>query len=53
MPLTQESIDELKQIHLEEYGEKLSNQEAWDMGINLLNFAKAVTKFDQFKGNDK
>ena len=44
MPLDQKAIDELKKIHLEETGEKLSNQEAWDMGLNLIKLLKALSR---------
>ncbi len=44
MALDQEAIDELKQIYLKEFGEELSDREAWDMGINLVNIFKAVSE---------
>lgn len=55
MPLTQEAIDKLKKIHFEEYGEELSNQEAWDMGTRLVNLFKTIVKheFEQSKAGDK
>jgi len=53
MPLTQEAIDELKQIHKEECDEELSNQEAWDMDIRLLNLAKTLCTAKQQKSDDK
>ena len=37
MPLDQNAIEELKKIHFAEYGERLTDQEAWDMAINLIN----------------
>jgi len=42
MPLDQNAIDELKKIHLEETGEELTNDEAWEMGIGLLKLMKAL-----------
>jgi len=42
MPLDQKAIDELKKIHFQEFGEELTNEEAWDMGINLLRLFKAL-----------
>jgi hypothetical protein len=43
MGLDQKAINELKQIYLEEFGEKISDREAWDMGINLVNLFVALT----------
>ena len=45
MTLSQKDIDELKEIHFKKTGEKLCNQEAWDMGINLLQFFKALDRY--------
>jgi len=42
MPLDQKAIDELIKIHLQEFGEELTNEEAWDMGIRLLRLFKAL-----------
>jgi len=53
MPLTQQDIDELKQIHKEEYGEDLSNEEAWDMGIRLVNLAKTLCTVKRPKTEEK
>jgi hypothetical protein len=53
MPLTQQAIDELKQIHKEEFGEELANDEAWDMGIRLINLFTHLSKVKQLKANDK
>jgi len=36
MPLNQSDIDELKQIYREEFGQDLSDDEAWEMGTRLL-----------------
>ncbi len=47
MPLTQEAIDDLKKIHFEEYGEELTNDEAWEMGVRLLNLTKTLAKHGQ------
>ena len=44
MELTQKDVDELKRIYKKETGEKLSDEEAWEMAINLLNFGKVVTE---------
>lgn len=42
MPLDQNAINELKKIHFQEFGEELTNEEAWDMGIGLLRLFKAL-----------
>jgi hypothetical protein len=36
MPLTRQSIEELKAIHKERFREELSDDEAWEMGRRLL-----------------
>ncbi len=53
MPLTQEAIDKLKKIHYEEFGEELSNEEAWDMGIRLVNLAKTLCTVKRPKTENK
>jgi len=45
MPLDQEAINELKQIYFAEFGERLSDQQAWDMGIGLVNLFKSLASF--------
>jgi hypothetical protein len=52
MPLTQESIDKLKEIHKDECGEDLTDAEAWDMGIRLVNIMKSFSKIEQSKVSD-
>ena len=49
MALNQKAIDELKQIYFKEFGEELSDREAWDMGINLINIFKAVSEYSCHK----
>ena len=44
MSLDQNAINELKQIHLEETGEELSDEEAWDMGLNLIKLVGALSR---------
>lgn len=44
MPIDQKAIDQLKKIHFEEFGEKLTNEEAWDMGVRLVNLFKTLAK---------
>lgn len=50
MSLNQKAIDELKNIHLDEFGEELTDQEAWDIGISLVNLFKALCKNTDQKG---
>lgn len=38
MPLTQQDIEELKQIHQKNFGETLSDDEAWEIANRLLRF---------------
>ena len=43
MPLKQSDIEELKEIHREEHdGEELDDQEAWEIGNNLMQLGKAL-----------
>ena len=44
MPLDQNAIDDLKNIYLKKFGEKLTNEEAWDMGISLLRLFKVLAR---------
>jgi len=53
MPLTQEAINELKQIHKNETVEELSDGDAWEMGTNLLRFFKAACRLGQSKAKDE
>ena len=45
MSLDQNAINELKQICSKELGLELSDSEAWDMGIRLVNVFKAVADY--------
>lgn len=38
--LNREAINEFKQIYFEEYGKKISDVQAIDMGMNLINAVK-------------
>jgi|GEM_PF-1875006 len=49
MPLDQKAINELKQIYLDEFGEELSDKEAWDMGNSLVNLFKSLASFQLSK----
>lgn len=42
MPLTQKNVDELKKIYQEAVGEELTDKEAWDMAIRLLNLFRVL-----------
>ena len=53
MPLTQQAIDEFKQIHNKEFSEELSDGDAWKMGANLLYFFKTASRLSQSKAEDE
>ena len=42
MPITQNDIDKLKVIYKNQYGKDLSNDEAWEMGIRLVNLFRLL-----------
>lgn len=42
MSLNQKAIDELKKIYYEEFGQELNDEEAWAMGIDLVNLFKQI-----------
>lgn len=44
MSLSQKAIEELKEIHKKEFGEELTNEEAWDMGLSLLKLFKTLSR---------
>jgi hypothetical protein len=44
MPITQYHIDELKTIYEKQSGEKLSDKEASDMAIRLVNLYRILLK---------
>jgi len=43
MPINRDAIYELQGIIRKEYGQELTEREAWDAAINLLNFFTALT----------
>lgn len=51
MPLTQQHVDELKAIHKADFGEDLSDEEAWEMGTNLVNLFRLLLTADRLKEN--
>ena len=42
--ITKEELQELKDIHLENTGEEMSDQEALEMGTRLLNLFRVIGK---------
>lgn len=42
MQLTQEDLNEFKQIYQKEYGEEISDTEAREMGMRLLRLCKTL-----------
>ena len=48
MPLSQKNVDELKAIYKETVGEELSDKEAWDMAIRLLNLFKVLQNYQNY-----
>jgi len=49
--LTKDDIAELRQIYLEETGEDISMDEAWEMGRRLLRFAELMLKIPKSSTN--
>ncbi|MBW1738743.1 MAG: hypothetical protein JRJ69_14650 [Deltaproteobacteria bacterium] len=44
MPITQKEIQKLKEIYLQEYDIELSDRQAWEMGIRLINLFRLLLK---------
>ena len=42
MQLHESDIETLKRIHFQERGQKLSDEDAWDLGLRLLNLYQLV-----------
>jgi len=42
--LSQSDIDELKKIYQEEFHKEISNDEAWEMGRNLLQLFSVIAR---------
>ena len=53
MPLTQDHIDELKKIHKEDFGEELTDKEAWEMGTRLVNLFGLLLQAESERLNNK
>jgi len=49
--LAKDDIAELRQIYLEETGEDISMDEAWEMGRRLLRFAELMLKIPESSTN--
>jgi hypothetical protein len=49
MQISQENLDEYKRIYKEKYWNEISDKEALEQGIALLNFMKIVLKNDSKK----
>jgi hypothetical protein len=43
MPLNQEAVDELRRIIKRECGMALSDSEAWETALNLMNYISALS----------
>ncbi|SYZ73750.1 hypothetical protein TRIP_C60020 [Candidatus Zixiibacteriota bacterium] len=52
MPLQQHHIDKLKTIYQKRFGTSLSDKEAWEMGIRLVNLFRLLLKSDQKKDEE-
>ena len=46
MQLSKEAIEEFKQIYKEEFGEEISNQEAYEQGIRLITLFKIFCQIE-------
>jgi len=44
MQLSQQDLDEFKQIYKAEFGEDITDRQALDMGLNLVNLFTAMLK---------
>jgi hypothetical protein len=42
MSITQHDIDQLKEIYKRQFGGDLSDEEAWEMGIRLVNLFRLL-----------
>ncbi|MBU0598126.1 hypothetical protein KKF61_03975 [Patescibacteria group bacterium] len=48
MPLEQHHIDKFKEIYKKQYGEEISDDEAWLMAENLINLFKLLMDKEEF-----
>lgn len=46
MQLSREAIEEFKQIYKEEFGEEISDQEAYEQGSRLINLYKTLWQIE-------
>lgn len=42
MMISQERIEEFKQIYLEEFGEEISDERAYELGLQLLHLFQVI-----------
>lgn len=49
MPLHQRDIDELSAIYFRRYGERLTNEEAWEMGNRLVRLFRILIRPQEAK----
>lgn len=42
MKISKEKLDEFKQIYHRQFGEEISDEEAFEMGLELLNFLRVI-----------
>jgi hypothetical protein len=52
MPLNREAVEELREILRREYGQGLSDEEAWDTALNLFNFFNALIHMNSSKSGN-
>ncbi len=53
MQIDTKALQELKLIHFEETGQRLTDEQALDMGIRLINLFKVITKPINLDGDEK
>lgn len=51
--LTKEAVEEFKRIYKEHYGKEISNQEAYELGQNLLNVYRIVYRTSPVKEGEQ
>jgi len=44
MRISQERIDEFKQIYYRQFGKELSDEEAFELGLEVLHFLRVIYK---------
>lgn len=51
--LSQKALEEFKQVYLDEYGEQVSDEEATELGINLLMFFHHIYRPQKKSGHSR